>query len=387
MPEPDFDPLDPAFVADPHPTWARLRRERAVARGARWGFWALTRYEDVKAVSADYGTFTSELGIVVPSNPVSGRRAPLHFDPPEHPRYRRPLNAALSAERVRALEPTIRALVVELLEPLLARGGGELVRELTSPLTALVFAEFVRLPRERALELNGHSEAFERAQQERDTGAAERENLLLYEACRQLVRERRAAPLDPDDDIVSALLALERDDEFVAGSVRQLLIAAHVAPTAAIASAVRHLAEDAALQARLRAEPGLLPAAVDELLRLYTPNQGFARTARADAEIRGCPVRAGEQVALVLTSANRDEDVFAEPDAFRLDREAPHLAFGHGPHKCPGAHAARAELRIVLEELLARTERVELAGEVEMVPWPLYGPAALPVALVPAGFS
>jgi cytochrome P450 len=378
---PDFDPFDPAFVADPHPTWARLRREHPVAHGARWDFLALTKYDDVKAVSANYAAFTSELGIVVPSNPVSGRRAPLHFDPPEHPRYRRPLNAALSEETVRALEPTVRALAVELLEPMLARGGGELVRELSSPLTALVFAEFVRLPRDRALELNAHSEAFERAQQTLDTETAERENQLLYEACRRLVRERRAQPLDPSEDIVSALLALERDDEFVAGSVRQLLIAAHVAPTAAIASAVRHLAGDAELQSRLRSDMSLVPAAVDELLRLYTPNQGFARTARADAEIAGCPVRAGQQVALVLTSANRDEDVFEEPDEFRLDRPTPHLAFGHGPHKCPGSHVARLELRVVLEELLARTERFELDGPVEMVPWPLYGPASLPLRI------
>ena len=380
--QPDFDPFAPDFVESPHATWARLRRDRPVARGARWDFWALTRYDDVKAVSANYGTFTSEHGIVVPSNPVSGRRAPLHFDPPEHPRYRRPLNAALAEDRVHELEPTIRGFVVELLAPMLARGEGDVVSELTSPVTALVFAEFVRLPRERALELNAHSEAFERAQQELDTDTAERENRWLYDACRQLVRERRVEPLDPETDIVSALLRLEKDDEFVAGSIRQLVIAAHVAPTAAIASAVRHLAEDAALQKRLRTEPGLIAAAVDELLRLHTPNQGFARTARADAEIRGCPIRAGEQVALVLTAANRDPAVFEEPDEFRLDRETPHLAFGHGPHKCPGARVARAEMSIVLEELLARTERFEVAADVRMVPWPLYGPATLPISFI-----
>jgi cytochrome P450 len=376
---PDFDPFDPEFVDNPHPTWARLRRDTPVARGARWGFWAVTRYDDVKAVGSDYKTFTSERGIVVPSNPVTGRRAPLHFDPPEHPRYRRPLNAALSEAKVRALEPRIRELAVELLEPLLRRGEGDVVAEVSSPLTALVFAEFVRLPRGRALELNAHSEAFERAQQRLDVDTAELENQLLYEACRALVRERRGEPLDPAEDIVSALLLLDRDDEFVAGSVRQLLIAAHVAPTAAIASAVRHVAEDAKVQAALRDDPVSLPAAVDELLRLYTPNQGFARTATRDTELRGRPVREAEQVALVLTAANRDPEVFDEPDSYRPGRATPHLAFGHGPHKCPGAHVARAELRIVLEELLARTERFELAGDVAMVPWPLYGPAVLPL--------
>ena len=377
----DFDPFEPDFVANPHPTWARLREQHPVARGARWDFWALTRYDDVRTVSADYGTFTSELGIVVPSNPVSGRRAPLHFDPPEHPRYRRPLNAALSEKKVRGLEPRIRELAIELLQPILARGRGEVVTELSSPLTALVYAEFVQLPKDEALELNAHSEEFERAQARLDVETAERENKLLYEACRKLVRERRAAPLDPSEDIVSSLLQLDEDDEFVAGSVRQLLIAAHVAPTAAIASAIRHLAEDQALQTGLRASPEQIPAAVEELLRLYTPNQGFARTARRDAKIRGCPVREGEQVALVLTSANRDADIFPEPDTYRPGREAQHLAFGHGPHKCPGSHVARAELRIALEELLARTERFDVTGEVEMTPWPLYGPARLEIAI------
>ena len=181
--------------------------------------------------------------------------------------------------------------------------------------------------------------------------------------------------------IVSALLMLEKDDEFVAGSVRQLLIAAHVAPTAAIASAVRHVADDAELQERLRSVAGLDPWRRPGLSSLYTPNQGFARTARTDSEVRGCPIRAGEQVALVLTSANRDPAVFDEPDAFRLDRPISHLAFGHGPHKCPGAYVARAEMAIVLEELLACTDRFEVAGPVEMVPWPLYGPGALPLRL------
>ena len=252
----------------------------------------------MKAVSANYGTFTSEHGIVVPSNPVSGRRAPLHFDPPEHPRYRRPLNAALAEERVRSLEPTIRTFAVELLEPLLARGDGDVVAEVTSPLTTLVFAEFVRLPRERALELNAHSEAFERAQQELDTETAERENQWLYEACRRLVRERRAEPLEPEEDIVSALLVLDKDDEFVAGSVRQLVIAAHVAPTAAIASAVRHVAEDAALQLRLRERTGSDPRS-----RRRAPAALHART-RASPERRG-PIRRSAAARSARASRSR----------------------------------------------------------------------------------
>ena len=389
-PAPDFDPLADEFVHDPHAVWARLRAECPVARGARWDFWALTRYDDILAASSRPADFTSSLGIVVPKNPVSGRRAPLHFDPPEHPRYRRPLNAVLRDERVVALEPTIREIAVELIEPFVAAGGGELVSEVSSPFAGLVFAELLHLPRDYARELNAGGDRFERAQAHFDVEAAERENQHLYAECRKLVAARKAAPLDPREDIVSALLAVRVDgepleDEFVAGSLRQLLIAAHVAPTAMLASAVDHLARDRGLQQTLRADPSLIPVALEELLRLYAPNQGFARTATRDIEIRGRTIEAGKMAALVLPSANRDPAVFDEPETFVLGRASnPHLAFGHGPHKCAGAAVARSELRIALEELLARTSSFERAGEPAMLGWPVYGPETLPLACVPA---
>lgn len=385
----DFDPLAEDFARDPHAVWARLRRERPVARGARWNFWALTRFDDVVMASSRPSLFTSAEGIVVPPNPVSGRRAPLHFDPPEHARYRRPLNALLRDERIAAREGRIRELAVERVRPFLERGGGELISEVVSPFVGLVFAEFLNVPRELAERINAAGERFEHAQAHFDVEAAERENQTLYAICRQLVAARRRAPLHPEEDVTSALLAAHvdgepLDDELVAGSLRQLLIAAHVAPTAAIGSAVLHLARDAELQARLRADPSRLPRAVEEFLRFYTPNQGFARTATRDVELRGRRIRAGERVALVLPAANRDPAMFVDPERFDPERDPnPHLAFGHGPHKCPGATAGRAELRILLQELLARTESFALAGEPTMLGWPVYGPERLPLSCAP----
>ena len=386
--EPDFDPLDEDFTRCPHPVWAELRERCPVARGARWDFWALTKYQDVKLASRRPAVFTSSQGITVPRNPVSGRRAPLHFDPPEHPRYRRPLNAVLSSERVTALEPAMRETAFELVAALVDGGGGDAVTGLSSPPSGLIFGMFIGITPEQARDLNEHSERFESAQFHQRPEIAEEENLFMYGVFRELVAGRRAQPLDPGSDIVTALLEVRvdgypLDDEFIAGSIRQLLIAAHVAPSAAIASAIRHVAEDSALQDELRRQPELIPSACDELLRLYTPNQGFARTATRTTRVRGQQIEAGEQVALVLTSANRDPEVFPEPDRFILGRSPnPHIAFGWGSHKCAGKHVAETEMRLALEELLAATDHFDVAGEVAPVYWPLYGPETLPLRCV-----
>ncbi len=247
---------------------------------------------------------------------------------------------------------------------------------------------FIGITPEQARDLNEHSERFESAQFHQRPEIAEEENLFMYGVFRELVAGRRAQPLDPGSDIVTALLEVRvdgspLDDEFIAGSIRQLLIAAHVAPSAAIASAIRHVAEDSALQDELRRQPELIPSACDELLRLYTPNQGFARTATRTTRVRGQQIEAGEQVALVLTSANRDPEVFPEPDRFILGRSPnPHIAFGWGSHKCAGKHVAETEMRLALEELLAATDHFDVAGEVAPVYWPLYGPETLPLRCV-----
>ena len=333
---------------DPHAIWARLRSECPVARGARWDFWALTRYDDIVAASSRPADFTSSQGIVVPKNPVSGRRAPLHFDPPEHPRYRRPLNARVR----RGARPGARAGDARAglgAGRRLRRGRRRRVRQPRSarrtPGSSSPRSSTCRATTRR--ELNATGERFEHAQAHFDVETAERENLHLYAECRTIVAERKAAPLDPAriSSARCSRCAIDGEpleDEFVAGSLRQLLIAAHVAPTALLASAVDHLARDPELQAQLRADPALIPAALEELLRLFAPNQGFARTATRDVEVRGRTIREGEMAALVLPSANRDPDVFDDPETFVLDRSPnPHLAFGHGPHKCAGAPMAR----------------------------------------------
>jgi cytochrome P450 len=144
---------------------------------------------------------------------------------------------------------------------------------------------------------------------------------------------------------------------------------------------VVHLAEHIELQNRLRGDPSLIPAAIEELLRLYSPYRGFARTATRDVEIRGRKIGKGEPIALLFTSANRDEDMFPNADQFDIDRPTKHMAFGRGPHQCAGAPLARVELRIALEEILAQTKGFAVTGPVQMTRWPEYGPISVPISV------
>jgi cytochrome P450 len=168
----------------------------------------------------------------------------------------------------------------------------------------------------------------------------------------------------------------------IVGAIRQLLVVGIIAPTVVIGSIVVHLADNVALQQQLRQEPKLIPAAIEELLRLYSPYRGFARTATQDVEIRGRKIKKGEPIALLFTSANRDESVFPNADQFDIGRPAnKHMAFGRGPHQCAGAPLARVELRIAIEEVLAQTQGFVVDGPVQMTRWPEYGPISVPIKL------
>jgi cytochrome P450 len=223
-----------------------------------------------------------------------------------------------------------------------------------------------------------------------DNAAMKDTSYVLYDMARELIAQRKGRPLAEDDDPVSALLAVRVEgeplpDEMIVGTVRQVLVVGIVAPMVMVGSMALHLARDRALHTKLRANPALVGAAVEEFLRLYTPYRGFARTPRRDVTLGGREIAAGEPVALTYASANRDESVFADPDRFILDRDniGEHLAFGRGPHFCAGAHLARLELRVALEELLAATSALEPAGEVLYCPYPEIGPYQAPMRLLP----
>jgi cytochrome P450 len=386
----DFDPNSAEFLRDPHATWARLRSECPVAHGPGW--WALTRYADIVSVATDDRTFTSTFGVNARGGIIGPPRMPMHFDPPEQTQFRRLMNEPFLADRVAVCEDDFRAMAREVLKPIVGSGGGEMIAEYTSPLTTRFLARFLQVPEAMVPELGAGIDAFENNVTQ-DAAATDAASEAMYQHARKLVALRQAEPLDSSSDLVTALLQARlngevMDPEAVAGTLRLVYIAGHIAPKIAIGSCMLFLAQHMDIQAELRAQPELVAVAVEELLRLETPNAGFARQATRDVMVDGQLIQAGERVALVFTSGDRDAAVFPSPDTFRLDRErvaSRHLAFGHGAHKCPGAALSRLEMRIALEELLAATTEFSLAGEPEVSGWALHGPTRLPLLLRGAG--
>jgi cytochrome P450 len=210
----------------------------------------------------------------------------------------------------------------------------------------------------------------------------------LYDMARTLIALRQEKPLDPERDITSALLAVVEGgqrlpEEMIVGAVRQILVVGIVAPNVMIGSICVHLSRFPALQMRLREDLQLIPSAVEEYLRLFTPYRGFARTPTRDVAVGNVVIHQGEPIALNFASANRDESVFPNADQFVLNRPniKEHLAFGRGPHSCPGAWLARLELTIALEEILARTRHFEVIGPIATTLCPEIGALSVPVRL------
>ncbi|SFK52979.1 cytochrome P450 [Geodermatophilus ruber] len=388
---PDFDPLESDDPTVAHGLYARLRAECPVAHtDAYGGFWALTRHADVAAAAGDSATFISSVRAVVPSDPRGLRRPPLNFDAPAHTPYRRALDRTLQRARISRLEPRLRAHAARELSPMVERGSGDVAQEFGARFPAWVTTEWLNLHPGIAPQLADTATAWVRAWRRMDGPVVNEMSERMYQIARDLVRDRRHAPRPVEEDPASSLLAERLDgrpleEEHLVGALRQSLVVGMVAPPIILGSICVHLARDPELQARLRAHPELLPDALEEFLRLYTPYRGFARTVSRDVELHGRVIRPREPVTLVYASANRDAEVFPEPDAFVLGRPniAQHLAFGRGRHRCVGMPLARLSLRIALGELLSRTTHFALDGPLEGARMPEIGYVSAPLRLTP----
>ncbi len=386
----DFDPLIAESFDSPHDVYRSLRAGCPVAHSNAWGgFWALTRFDDVRRALAESDVFITSRQNVVPKLAFTGRRPPLHLDPPEHTPYRRVLNPLLKPERIAVLEPEIRRLAAELLAPMVAAGGGDICTDFSSHLTIRVFAKWMNVPAEMVPDLQHIGRAYNIAVQSADGEMVRETSLKLYDIARCMIDQRRREPLDAATDPTTALLAARVDgrpfpDEMILGTIRQVLVVGIIAPTLMVGSIAVHLARHPDLQQQLRADPALMPRAIEEFLRLYTPYRGFARTANRDVEFNARTIREGEPIALLFASANRDEAVFPEPDRFILDRPniSDHLAFGMGPHVCAGVSLARLQLRVAIEELLKCARGFTISGEIKQTRFPEIGALSVPVRFV-----
>ncbi len=363
-------PTAPAFELrsggswrDPFPMYRALRDHdpvhRVEANGQTGSFWFLSRFEDVFTAVRDTDAFSSAHGLTVdPDAPGTqmGDATPIVFmDPPDHTTMRRLVSAGFTPRQVTELEDEIRAFVVEHLERLRMAGSGDIVSGLFKPLPSFVVARYLGVPPEDRTRFDGWTEQIVAAAAQGNIGATEGiADLLAYFS--ELIERRRS---DPGDDMVSHLVQLGEEDVsllWVLGFAFTMVTGGNDTATGLLGGSAVLLTEHRDERRRLLEDPGLLPGAVEEFLRLTSPVQGLARTATRDVDVGGTVIPAGDKVLLGYGAANRDEREFG-PTAEALDvgRDiARHLTFGYGAHHCLGASAARLQARIALEELLTR---------------------------------
>lgn len=384
-----YDPFDPAVQEDPYPVYARLRAEHPVYRAARSGTWVLSRFADVQAALLDPGTYSSASGIF----PVPGGMdmtqlfLPMMImtDPPRHTQLRALVSRGFTARRIAALEPAVSTIAGELVDGFEGAGECDLVAEFAGPLPAMVIADLLGVPREDRAQFREWSRTLVQADPLTDqAGPGLAAAAALYEYFAGFLAERRARPRE---DVISALVSAEVDghrlsEEELLGFCLLLLVAGHETTTNLLANAAVVLAGHREARGRLVREPGLLPVAVEELLRYDSPVQGLSRTLSRDVTLHGTTMAAGDTVLVLFGSANRDEHAFPRADVFDLDRRPErHLAFGRGIHFCLGAALARVEARVALQVLLQRCPdwTVDLARAQRLRSGPVRGYAALPM--------
>jgi len=363
------------YLGEPHLLYGRLRAEAPVAWNEALGFWAVSRHADVCAVESDPATYCAGRGILTDEIGVAYDTPPtmMHSDPPAHTRYRRLVQPGFKPSVVRSLEPFVRERVTALVDALPAGSPVDVLAALAIPLPLQIIGEILGMAQEDWERAYEWSEAV--IPGARPDWSDERRAALMGEMVTYLIDASKQRRLTPRADMLTELAEVEIEGDQLTDAelgmfLVQLLVAGNETTRNLIGAGLLALAEHPDQYARLRAEPGLVPSAVEELLRWTTPVISFMRTATRDTELAGVPIAAGEPVLMLFASADRDEAVFG-PTAASLDvgrHPNPHIAFGFGNHFCLGAALARLEARAVLEAVSARFTGVGVAGVVERSP-------------------
>ncbi len=368
----DYDIFDPGYIKDPFPVWDELRQKCPVAHTERWGgSWMPTRYEDLFAIAQDFPRFSSRDVLVAPLGPPPGQEPdpdipealrdydlgapPITSDPPIHTWARRLLLPPFSVRAIEKWEPETRELCRRLIDGFIDNGTTDAAADYAQQIPPRVIASMLGIPEDQAETFTGWVRGLlEFGLTNADVGGEAARNIFLY--LWERIQEHKE---NPKDDLISYLLSAQVDgqpvpEQHVLGTCFLLLVAGIDTTWSSIGSALWHLSQNPQDCERLIAEPTLMPVAVEELLRAYSPVT-MARIVAEDYQYNGCPMSEGDRLVMNFPAANRDPAKFKDPDKVILDRqENPHIAFGVGIHRCAGSNLARMEMRVSIEEWLKR---------------------------------
>jgi cytochrome P450 len=387
-----YDP-DGYVEAAPHEVFEELRRTDPV----HWqdmpdgtGYWAVLRHADVVHVAREPNLFSaSEGGVVLedlePQQLEMMRHMLLAMDPPVHPAHRQPLAPSFTARVIGGMEGRVRAICSAILDAVAPGSEVEFVHQVCALLPSQVVGELMGLPREDWPRIHRWAE-MQTSGTDADLGGSENGSVEMAMYAIGFAAARRAEP--PREDLTSLILASDFGDgpmsDIDFGSFFVQLVTAGNDTTRTLLSSgtLAFLQHPAAMEA-VRADPSLLPGAIEEILRWANPLHYFRRTATADTVVGSTPIQAGQKLAMMYTSANRDDAVFEDPHLFDIGRDPnPHLSFGIGAHFCLGAHLARLEGRVFFEELFRRFGSIEPAGTPQRIRSNLNnGLKSMPIAL------
>jgi cytochrome P450 len=390
-----MDLFSPEMRRDPYPAYARLRAASPVLHEPHTGAWMVFDYAGVRQALSDHERFSSSMFTAGRSNPAWM----IFLDPPRQAKLRGLIGRTFTPSAIAALEPRIRALSHELLDKVSGCGEMDFVAEYSTPLPMIVIAEMIGVPAAEWPRFRQWSDAILKLSHTLSAGAVAEAAAAAYFATHAemaaylaaLIEERRRSA---KDDLLSRLVQAEVDGERlteaeILGFVELLIVAGQETTSNLIANAVLCFIENPGQLARLGASPEAMPKAIEEVLRYRSPVQWVFRATKCDVTMHGQTIPAGTLVLPMIGSANRDPQVFADPDIFDIGREPnPHVAFGHGIHFCLGAPLARLEASIALPDLLPRLGDFELAGD---APWEprtalhVLGPTSLRIRFEPSG--
>ena len=396
----DYDIFDPEYVRDPTPVWKDLRGRCPVAHTERHGgSWLPTRYEDLQAMVKMVPALSSRSVTVVPPPPemreqlvteakqYGSESPPITSDPPEHKAFRRLILPFFSPHAVEAHIPHTRALCNSLIDGFIADGEADAASDYAQQITPRVIAHVIGIDPDRA------DDFVEWVRGLLELGQTQPELRIKYRAIireffAEMVAERRA---NPKDDAISKLIAAEIDGEklsdyTVVGICVLLLVAGIDTTWSSISSSLWHFAGNPEDRARMYREPELLPTAVEELLRFYSPVT-MARKVTEPVRVNGAEMQPGDKALLNFPGANRDPEAFDKPEEVMLDRKRNrHIAFGAGIHRCAGSNLARMEMQVALQVWFDRLRDFELSDS-DAVVWAggqVRGPRVVPVRFIAA---